>query len=138
MTNMRRGFFRLWVLVSALWMAATGLMWGTDLYNQRQRLKAYRAIESMFAELVVSLEAGIAAGGMTTSTGEWRDAGLLQLDLVDARVGAEKRKADIADLEARIRDQLAPAAATIVGPPLFLLLLGMAIAWVASGFRPRA
>jgi hypothetical protein len=130
MMRWRRGFFRLWLLVSVLWLAVC-LLEGDylNLYSEYNQTQKYLV---RIEQAIAKANDGINSGGFVATNGEW--------------LGPERLRDDLAALSSArdnaLRDNRRAVGALIIQisaavvPPIILLFLGILIAWVAAGFRP--
>lgn len=146
-----RGFFRVWMLLAVLWVVFALLIgWGSvanpyvpgkDVAialdtEEVDLLDSYGQVHLAFEERVragTTKKTALQVYGFNLYTGAdlepWQY--YEYIDLANARV-AEYVETEAASRRNKAIPQL---AMTIVLPPLILLLLGWAIAWVLSGFR---
>lgn len=142
------GFFRLWIVVSLLWWGAIVAMLGKDefkgLWQPRVKLEVEYKGDNKFnldgslprEELRAQIIEGVKTGS----------AILMQRgDIAEAKkqIGAANSTADellkvIDDESTKRADKLHRALSILLVPPITLLIFGVAIAWVARGFRRRA
>ena len=113
-----RGFFRAWLLLTALWVLVTAWLTYADYLAEGRYKEGYIATKSETKEYVV-LSGGewIACAGSETSADQAREKNL-------EPCGRTKTY------------RLLRESAWIILPPASLLTLGLGIAWVVAGFRP--
>jgi hypothetical protein len=133
--NWRRGCFRVWLVASALWVLGCSLLMWPDI-EQRVSFALLSDKELLFLVCLEKL-------GLTASTAE-----------EDARVFCEKKfpeelpeetKARLLKDEHSFTEQSFNVAKAVfsdlrlwlwlLGPPVFVLLLGAFIGWALVGFR---
>lgn len=143
-----RGFLRLWIVLALLWGGAIVAMLGKDefkgLWQPRVKIEVEYKGDNKDdldgsrprGELRRQIIEGVNKGAATLAQrGDTADAKM--------RVGEANNTADdilklIDDESAKRADQLHRALTILLVPPITLLVFGVAIAWVARGFRRRA
>lgn len=132
-TRWAKGFLRLWLVVSALWVAMSftlivGQMGGNPFGQYREAVQKADRLEAearrVFDETLPTVELG---------------EGISLVPMTD-EVLERERKAAVAQaaaqaLAARIRSELVQLAGVALLPPLFLFLGGLVTRWVARGFH---
>lgn len=148
-----RGFFRLWMVIAALWVAFALLVQGATVLNPSvppkiiatptggtiQLLDRYGAQQREF-------ETGVAAGALLSTQITGGDYLLYtRSDIEPARLVervAEAREVVSSYIAtetiARRNSAIIPLLALAFMPPLTLLILGVAIAWALAGFRQKS
>lgn len=128
-TRWAKGFLRLWLVVSALWVAMSftlivGQMGGNPFGQYREAVQKADQLEAearrVFDETLPTIELGegISLVPMTD--------GILEIE-VEAAAARAKAK--------QIRSDLVRLAGVALLPPLFLFLGGLVVRWVARGFH---
>lgn len=150
----RRGFFRLWLVLSALWFCL-GIGLGIERYNSQpyfwfdrlmfwgpgQDVKGYSKLDSdvtVFEELVrdgklvrsgfdiANINKNLAIYYPPEHSGKWEEPlGTFIKKFVD-------------DHKAKVLTDLWFGGVFFVGASVFVLLIGAAISWALSGFRARS
>lgn len=116
-----RGFFRLWVLLSCLWVIVSiGEAW-SRFPSEHQR--AYQVLSDSGEGIEPSRVAAAAAKARAANDTE---AG----ERLQQRADEKLRQ-----LRAAQDEELSYAISRTIVPPLMLLALGSAIAWALRGFR---
>ena len=130
-----RGFFRAWVVLTALWIGLTVYvqepetyrLWSSSVYEITDpdgHTGEFNLAKKSQTELAAEITAWI-----RTQRPDIDDAQRLKdRDRILARLTA-KHQVD--------RDEAAGALQLSIIPPLVLLALGLCIFWIARGFRPR-
>jgi hypothetical protein len=109
--NYRRGLFRLWVILSVLWIAGVGLVSGSDVYLEFRKVAALDAARSRLREA------------------EARPGEPLKPDELPPEANP------FLGFELDPWSSLRRTGAVALLPPLALLALGAALGWVFSGFQ---
>jgi hypothetical protein len=142
------GFLRLWIVLALLWCGATVAILGKDefkgLWQPRvsihveydagntDDLDGSRSREDLRRQIVGGMNKGATARAQRGETA----AAKKQID--EANETADGLLKVIDDESAKRAGQLYRALSILLVPPIVLLFFGVAIAWVASGFRRRA
>lgn len=142
------GFLRLWILLALLWCGATVAMLGKDEFkglwqprvkievefdgNNTEILDGSRPKDELRRQIIGGVNKGAAA---RAQRGE---AAAAKKQTEEANQTADQLLKVIDDESAKRADQLSRALTILLVPPIGLLIFGVAIAWVASGFRRRA
>jgi hypothetical protein len=142
------GFLRLWILLALLWCGATVAMLGKDefkgLWQPRVRinvefkggyedvLDGSRPIDELRRQIINGVTKGAATLAQRGETAEAKK------QIAEANISVDELIKVIDDESAKRADQLHRALTILLVPPIALLVFGVAIAWVASGFRRRA
>jgi hypothetical protein len=116
--NWGRGFFRLWLAVSAIWIAVVGYSLRGELSMLREPLLWQTTSE------VHSYPLKPAAIGETSTLSD-----------DDVQSMLLQRQAQVRDL---LRAETLTGVALVLLPPFFLLLIGMLVGWIGRGFFQRA
>jgi hypothetical protein len=113
--NWGRGFFRLWLLLSAIWVAALGYALRDDLWllTQRDLLESSREVTFAPSEAIKE-----------------------PLGADEAMMAELSRRADAIGRE--LRATALGALGVVALPPLFALLAGLLIGWIGRGFSQRS
>lgn len=131
MTNLKRGSFRLWLVLSVCWVAGTAYQSRdalTATYSPSERAKA----EETWAREQAEHEECIRTKGKEScpvafDTG-YSDTDALPSDPRDRSVGDERPD----------WDQIFAALPHVLAPPIAALAVGLVIGWIAAGFRRRS
>jgi hypothetical protein len=142
------GFLRLWILLALLWGGAVVAKFGKDEFkglwqprvtievefdgNNNEVLDSSRPRDELRRQIIGGMNKGAAA---RAQRGE---AAAAKKQIEEANETADKLLKVIDDESAKRANQLHRALAILLVPPIALLIFGVAIAWVASGFRRRA
>jgi hypothetical protein len=142
------GFLRLWILLALLWCGATVAMLGKDEfkglwpprvninveYNEANKddLDGSHSREELRRQIIGGMNKGAAA---RAQSGE---AAAAKKQAEAANETADGLLKIIDDESAKRADQLHRALTILLVPPIALLVFGVVIGWVASGFRRRA
>lgn len=142
------GFLRLWILLALLWGGATVAKLGKDEFtglwqprvkiavefdgNYTEDLDGSRPRNELRVQVIGAMNKAAAA---RAQRGE---ATAAKKQTEEANETADKLLKVIDDESAKRADQLHRALTILLAPPIALLMFGVAIAWVASGFRRRA
>jgi hypothetical protein len=171
---MRSGFFRLWIVISALWFVGWGLKVGVDRWWNPACFKVFsvstpegakpddkalaKNIQSKLSSNIycadkidselLTLEdlakrqivTQVATEYLTPSG--WSGDAFAAIDVFGEFGTLPIRISDIRDSTLRLVQQsrlsaLYPLLPIIFGVPVFLLFVGIAIAWVADGFKGK-
>jgi hypothetical protein len=130
--NWRTGFFRAWVMGSVIW----AICWSTlVLPGSGETVKLANMSD---IELLSQLEeCKMPPGSPPLPKGFYLDDCLKRLKL-DGRVLERWGGGDtLIEQSFRVAHALLPTFALLLAPPLFILLFGVSIAWVFSGFLSR-
>ena len=131
----RRGFFRLWVVLSVLWIGLVVYLiepktytrfWRAGVYEVKSsdgRVRRFNLAESQ-TELAANLTEWMQAERPDISISE------LQTDL-DELVTAMK-----SEYQAELNEAKTAWMLTVL-PPVALLCFGLCVFWIVRGFRPR-
>ena len=111
----RRGFFRLWLVLSAIWIAGVGYSFRDDLWLLTQR------------DLIIESSSEVAPAP-TESIKEPPSGD-------EATTAELSRKADVIRLE--LRAAAFGALGVVVLPPLLTLLAGLLLGWIGHGFSQK-
>jgi hypothetical protein len=143
-----RGFFRVWIILTLIWIGAVWVSTGTD---------DFKGLWAPNVKLDVEYKGGVS----DTLDGSRPPQYLRQQIITGVNEGAKilaqkgdpaeaKRQNDqadnsanellkaIADETTKRADRLHRALILLLGPPASLLAIGIAIAWIARGFRKTA
>jgi hypothetical protein len=101
--NWRRGLFRIWIVISALWLLGTAAVAFTDT-------------------------------GIPSLTKDCRE--LLKFE--DVKTGQKLGPHEVAQCDDQWRKERMRLIAIALGPPVTLLIVGLVLGWVRSGFRKSA
>ncbi|MGQ2185258.1 hypothetical protein ACT4MK_18165 [Bradyrhizobium barranii] len=142
------GFFRLWILLALLWCGATVAILGIDEFKGlwrprvsieveysggvKDEIDGSRPREELRRQIIAGANKGIEA---LTQKGEAAEA-KKQFGQLDE--SADQLLKVIDDESTKRADRLQRALTVLLVPPVALLIFGVAIGWVASGFRKRA
>jgi hypothetical protein len=142
------GFSRLWIVLALLWCGATVPILGKDEFKglwqprvnihveydagNEDDLDGSRPTEELRRQIIGGMNKGAAARAQRGETA----AAKKQAD--EANQTADGLLKVIDDESAKRADQLYRALTILLVPPVALLVFGVVIAWVASGFRRRA
>lgn len=140
--NWARGLFRLWIVLSALWIAAAILLewlpdaeWYADQV-QRVDLTASDVTATENADGSYTVEADgrsyiieITGGTLADTAARHR-----MLESVAQEFNEDAKQAN-ADLQERRRRAQWSAARLALLPPLFIFILGGSLVWALRGFR---
>ena len=128
-TRWKRGFFRLWVLVSTLWvLAVLALAQPWDAFGRYQ--EATDKLER-FSSAFAKVDAKIAAGGGPSEDGTYYDVERLK----GMREELETRQIGVQATVDGFPTQMLTVLSALIGVPLFVLGFGAALAWVIGGFK---
>ena len=137
--NWRRGFFRLWLVVSALWLGLFVI--GMIAAGPIERYRTWKHDRETLAKLEAGVECGpwlkhMAQGPSESTPPEGAVLGVTEEECDQWRLEAKAR------VESSIyTNEFTAALATLVAivPPLALLVIGFfgakSAGWVARGFR---
>ncbi|WP_145700389.1 hypothetical protein [Azospirillum baldaniorum] len=157
----RRGFFRVWVVLAALYAVVVAFMLSDDVLRPYNRQESYHApfrvkypqyddvpIAEVEARLIRRLSENTdtvtferVRTGLSELNKRYAKSGEIQSYLMGEKVDVVAFEAlgDIDRSEARRRDDMARwwiwVSAAIV-PPLIVLAFGAAVTWAIGGFRP--
>ncbi|WP_426609504.1 hypothetical protein [Bradyrhizobium sp. McL0616] len=144
---MYRGFFRLWIVMSLVWIAIIVAGLGTEEFKGLWRSHVELQVEYKGGTKDV-LDSSRSKEDLRQRIGDAvrRDAAELQRsDQAEARRQIESLNANIDELlkamddeNQKRADRLHRALMVALAPPLALLIAGLAVAWIASGFRRTA
>lgn len=139
-----RGFFRLWVVLTLIWMGAVVAGLGKDEFkglwrpnveieveyksDVKDTLDSSRSTEDLRRQIIDGVRKGAAQLQRT-------DPAEAKKRLDEANTSADELLKVMADENHKRADRLQRALVVLLAPPVALLILGMAIAWVAGGFR---
>lgn len=145
--SMYRGFFRLWIVMSLVWIAIIVAGLGTEEFKGLWRSHVELQVEYKGGTKDV-LDSSRSKEDLRQRIGDAvrRDAAELQRsDQAEARRQIESLNANIDELlkamddeNQKRADRLHRALMVALAPPLALLIAGLAVAWIASGFRRTA
>jgi hypothetical protein len=139
------GFFRLWLVVTVVWIAATFAAIGWDEFKGLWAPKA--ALEVVYkGDLKDTLDSekhdpqflrlqiieGVKRGAALLQRTDPAEA-KTQRDQADTT--AEELLKVLADENRARADRLYKGLGILIAPPLALLIFGVAIAWIAAGFQ---
>ena len=99
--------------------------------NKTQVFDGSRPTDELWRQIIAAMNQGAAA---RARRGE---AAAAKKQTEEANQTADELLKAIDDESAKRADQLHRALTTLLVPPIALLIFGVAIAWVASGFRRR-
>lgn len=155
--NYRRGLFRLWVILAALWIGGVALVSGPGVYREFQKAAAIKAAK---AATVTDATKGATVSRFAKYGAAIDDKDVLTFNIEGSRVrvgnsffqlSLEEQQATIDEIASQLKGEVydkppppAPWSSLVSGlwiailPPLVLLALGAALGWVFSGFRHRA
>jgi hypothetical protein len=141
-----RGFFRLWIVLSVAWIGITVTTLGTDEFKGLWRPSVELDVEYK-GDTKDVLDSSRPPGDLRRQIvdGVRRDAAQLQrTDPAEAKRQIEVANATADDLlkamvdeNQKRADRLRKALLFLLAPPAALLVLGIATAWIAGGFRRR-
>jgi hypothetical protein len=137
--NMRRGFWRLWIVVSAVWVAVI-LMRSGGLLNEEGKTPPVFWSEARDGR-AAGKELPDAQAAAAKATAEPLD--IYADDFATIQNQRIQSAKELALVEARIRRGMAAERDLLTlgqltfGPPVILLALGLGIGWAVSGFRRR-
>ena len=139
-----RGFFRLWIVLSALYVTPVGFFLGADVFTP---------ISGLYAVFTVELAAGTVHAFDTTKsadalradvTAAWRaDAATFARNgnsteaarqLVKLTTNTDNVLRTLADQNTSRQEKARNSLLLLSGPPLALLLIGAVFGWIAKGF----
>ncbi|MHC2396506.1 hypothetical protein ACVMGC_001050 [Bradyrhizobium barranii subsp. barranii] len=142
------GFLRLWILLALLWCGAIVAVLGKDefkgLWQPRGRIEVEykgdnkdlldgsRPVEELRRQIINGVTKGASTLAQRGDTAEAKKR------IAEANNSADELLKVIDDESAKRTDQLHRALTILLVPPIALLIFGVAITWVASGFRRRA
>src|SRR5205809_7133465 len=144
--NWRRGLFRLWLVVSALWLIAVVVFFYSQVVSPYIEPRAYILTDDLkFFELdnvsdsedrdfKAAYQTEIEFPNKVTLFAK-DDTPKPVLDTQSKSFYEQHVKPREAELTTARRQSLERASATGVLPPLALLLLGLVIGWIVSGFK---
>ena len=146
MTSWSRGFFRLWTVLSLAWIAAIVASLGTDEFQALWRPSVQLDVGYRGGSKDV-LDSSRPAGDLRRQIidGVRKDAAQLQLtdppeakkQIEEADTSADQLLKVMVDENQKRADRLHRASVIALAPPLALMIAGIAVAWIASGFRRR-
>lgn len=138
--NYRRGFIRLWVLISVLWTAGVCLLYSSQIDKEIEQWRFQSRFQSSLMLPVrcsdarghrgVELEAGICFFNQTEFRLLYPEYDDLTLDDLTQKLYASVGKPRTSSFYNLIRE----VSLFVIIPPIILLLTGTAFAWVGSGF----
>jgi hypothetical protein len=157
-----RGFFRLWLFFSAIWIAVSVYAYGPTTYQfwrapilefespsgQRFLVDSSKSREEIHTQIVAVLEreAKLAAEakakfGMFADIPKAKtESTTLPPDYVLDQYGNETRDELLTFIETKVEEARSAsqrAWLTTLVPPLVLLGLGLCLGWIVRGFRPQ-
>jgi hypothetical protein len=153
--NWGKGFFRVWLLLSGLWVIGAGLFFWSDIMNPKPYLNvgyAYDPEKHSYVKLERYTTDETTLEGLV-STGKAKKINILSLSgwdgvlyypATETAEQSEKHKAWMTEAvkpqytalqSGHRRDHIWYFAMTAALPPLILLCFGAAIGWVLTGFR---
>jgi hypothetical protein len=140
-----RGFFRLWVAVTIIWMAGVAAILGTEHFKGlwspdvkfevtykggfTDTLDGSRTPEHLKQQIIEDVKMDAA---LLVKQGNSAEA---KKQIEDAATNADQLLKALADEKAQRSDRWPRALAVMLAPPFGLLVLGLTIAWIARGFR---
>jgi hypothetical protein len=139
-----KGFFRLWLVLALLWMGAVLALLGNDEFKGLWKPKSAIEVEykggikdvldssRRTEDLRRQIVEGVSKGAVLLQKTDAAEA-TKQLD--GANGTADELLKLLADENEKRAGSLYRALAILLAPPAALLIVGIAIAWVASGFR---
>jgi hypothetical protein len=139
-----KGFFRLWIVLSLIWMGATVAVLGKDEFKSLWKPKSVMEVEYKGGitddldsarrpeDLRRQIVEGVGKGAALLQKAEPEEA-KKQLD--GANGTADELLKILSDENEKRTDRLYRAMIIVLAPPFALLIVGIVIAWVASGFR---
>lgn len=139
------GFFRLWIVLTILWMAATIALMGKDEFKGLWSPKG--ALEVVYkGDIKDTLDSGAHDPDFLRRQiieGIKRGAALLQrTDAAEAKAQTDEANSTADGLLKILSDEnqgrasrLYSGLAFLLLPPFALLIFGVAIAWIVAGFR---
>src|SRR6266403_1209515 len=142
------GFFRLWIVLTAVWLVATFAAMGKDEFKGLWAPKA--ALEVVYkGDVKDTLDSGAHDPEFLRRQiieGVKRGAALLQrTDPAEAKTQTDQANSTadellkvLADENHGRADRLYKGLGILLVPPVTLLIFGIAIAWIAAGFRRTA
>lgn len=119
------GFFRLWVVLSAIWLCAVAAITADSFPHERQPWHMVVADDGLERWSITQVrEAAIKAARSGDSDGSHR----------------LHRMADDADKKFKASREAAVKNGLILGLsfPLITFMAGLAVSWIARGFRPKS
>jgi hypothetical protein len=139
-----RGFFRLWIVVTIIWMTAVVAVLGKEPFEALRKPRQWEVKHDTGITVVVDssqspdrikpqmIDVAQKAAALLDRQGD--HAGAKKViesanDLVDGVVKT------VSDGKTERADRLRGALTWLLGPPVGLLALGLTTAWVARGFR---
>jgi hypothetical protein len=139
------GFLRLWIVLALLWCGATVAILGKDEFKGLWQPRVNIHVEYNAGNMDdldgsrsrEELRRQIIEGVNKTVTLQRGDAAAAKKQSEEANQSADELLKVIDDESAKRADQLYRALTTLLVPPVALLVFGVVIAWVASGFRRR-
>jgi hypothetical protein len=140
-----RGFFRLWIILTLVWIGAIWFSTGTEDFKGlwapdakidveykggvRDTLDGTRPQEYLRQQII----AGVSEGAKILA--QKGDPAEAKRQNEGANDTANELLRVLADEKAKRADRLHRVLVLLLGPPTFLLAIGIAIAWIARGFR---
>jgi hypothetical protein len=140
-----RGFFRLWIVLTLIWIGAIWISTGTEEFKGlwapnvkldveykggvRDTLDGSRPQEYLRQQILTGVTEGaklLAQKGDPLEAKAQKEA---------ANSTADELLKVTADEKAKRADRLHRALIPLIAPPASLLVIGIAIAWIAGGFR---
>jgi len=144
MMSWSRGFFRLWIVLSLAWISIIVATLGTDEFKGLWRpnvelhveyrgdvkdvLDSSRPREDLRRQIIDGVQRGAARLQPT-------DPAEAKKRLDEADKSADELFKAMADENQKRADRLYKALVIALAPPFALLIAGIAVAWVAIGFR---
>jgi hypothetical protein len=142
-----KGFFRLWILLALIWMGATVAALGRDEFKGLWKPNSAITVEYK-GDVTDVLDSSNRPEDLRRQIieGIRKGAALLQkTDPAEAKKQIDGANGTVDDLLKVLADEnekragsLYRALTILLAPPAALLFVGIAIAWVASGFRRNA
>jgi hypothetical protein len=142
-----KGFFRLWIVLTLVWIVAVAAGLGKDEFKGlwqpsssieveykggiKDTLDSSRRPEDLRRQIV----GGVSKGAILLQKSDPAEA-RKQID--GANGSADELLKILSDENEKRADRLHRALTILLTPPAALLIVGIAIAWVASGFRRKA
>jgi hypothetical protein len=135
--NWRRGFFRIWLLASILWILGIAAAFWTDAAKQFElaRLSDEELISQRYP-VCRQLPNPPPKGFILDECADaLQKAGINPFDVYDiAELRRWGRGNSYVEQSMRMISVAPPMLALLLGPPFCILLFGIAVGWVLSGF----
>lgn len=142
--NLRRGFFRLWLVLSLCWIAGASWFLRDQLYFGYTWEMPWRLIAPQFVDLPShefeklspeQREKYIAQKKQATARGLYCPTGASHNRPVD-ELTPDEVACELAEFTAKFWQGRLNAASIVFGPPLALFIFGCLVGWIIRGFAP--